>query len=84
MADGGVTGKLLAQDAWGEDLGDQAHAGVPLNIMAVRDGNAGGLLPAVLLGEEGLKGDVAGLWCAPDCEDAALFLLLRRGGEDRQ
>ena len=76
MPDGGVAGEFFAQHPRREDLADQAHAGVAVEVRAVGDGDAGRLLPAVLLGEEALVGDLRGVLRAPDAEDAALLLLL--------
>ncbi len=59
-----------------EDLADEPHAGVTGEAGSVADGDAGGFLPAVLLSEEGLIGDLRGIGRAPDAEQAALLLLL--------
>ena len=57
-------------------LTDQSHAGMALEGGAIGNGDSRRFLAAVLLGEKGLISQVAGIACAPDAEDAALFLFL--------
>lgn len=57
----------------GEDVGDEAHAGVAFDASAVGHGDAGGFLAAVLLGVEASVAGVDAVGVAPDGDDAALF-----------
>ena len=61
-----VQGRLV------EDLADQAHVLVDQDLLAVADGDAGGLLAAVLQGVEAEIGELGDLLAGgPDAEDAA-------------
>ncbi len=57
-----------------EDLGDEAHAGDADESFAVGDGDAGGLLPAVLLRVGAGIDERGGVRRAPDADDTAFFL----------
>ena len=76
VTDGRVAGEFFLEHPRVEDLADQAHAGVAVEVGAVGDDDAGRFLAAVLLGEEALVADLRRFRRAPDAEQAALFLLL--------
>ncbi len=75
VALGNLTGAFEGFDgSGGEHLRNQPHAGVRVEIDPVRDGDAGGLLPAVLLGVEPEIDQPHGVRVAPHADDAALVL----------
>src|SRR5439155_17327225 len=76
VPDRGVTGQVFPQPARVEHLADQPHVGMAHEFRAVGGDDAGRLLPAVLLREQPLVGDLRRLRRAPDSEEAALLLLL--------
>jgi hypothetical protein len=70
VTDGGLAGQAL-ELGLGEDLGDQPHPDVGLELAPPGGHDAGGLLAAVLEGEEAEVGQLRGLRMVGDAEDAA-------------
>jgi hypothetical protein len=73
VTDAQVTGQRR-QRGFGEDLADQAHVLVDQDVVAVADRDAGGLLAAMLLGEEPEVGEPGDLFPGrPDTEETAFL-----------
>ena len=70
----------LGEDGVGEDFGDEAHALEVGDAVAVRGGDAGGLLAAVLEGVEAPVGEAGGVGVVVDGHDAAFFAEFVEGG----
>ncbi len=82
VADGEVAGET-GEDGVGEDFADEAHAlevGDGVGFAAVGDGNAGGLLAAVLEGVEAPVGEASGVGVVVDGHHAAVFAEFVEGG----
>ena len=75
MADGELAGEA-SEDVGGEDVGDEAHGLVAMELDAVGGNDAGGFLSAMLKGVEREIGELGGLGMVVDGDDAALFVQL--------
>jgi hypothetical protein len=58
VAYGRVAGQVLLEHSWSKNLRDEAHSGVAFEFGPVGDGDACGLLPAVILRKDALVADV--------------------------
>jgi hypothetical protein len=56
-----------------EDLGDLAHSGISVEVIAIRCDNSGALLTAMLQGVETEIGEICGLLAAVNSVDTALL-----------
>jgi hypothetical protein len=72
VADGHVA-REFAQDFGVENLGDQAHAFVVVELIAFTGDDPGAFLAAMLQGVEAVIGEFRGVWMAKDAEDAAIM-----------
>jgi hypothetical protein len=70
-----MPGEIFPQETLVEDMGNEPHAGVAMELGAVGDGDAGGFLAAMLLRKEALIRELRRFLGAPDAKDATLFLL---------
>ena len=73
MADGDVAGEV-AEVLFVEDLGDEAHAGAGVDLVAVCGGDAGAFLAAVLQGVDAVEGDAGYVFAGGVHPEDATFL----------
>ena len=76
MTDGGPSRQIFPKHSCVENLAYQPHAGMAMEINAIRDDDSRRFLPTMLLGEQTLVANLRCFFWAPNTKEPALLLLL--------